>query len=164
MRVMARLVRSALTMASVLLLGLTGAAFGATAQAAPSAADHTWHLENFQRPLWLCVRYTPEEYTFGSYFLFSVTGKWTSELKFRMGDLPAGWTALDGAFSPGENVRRPDGSFRINGGLTLEGPRSVPIGTYRAYIAVTDGQVTETTPAYIDFSTDSWGDCMDRRP
>ncbi len=155
MRVMFRIGRSVLVLASVLLLSLVGTSAVASAQ--------TWHLEQFDRTSRMCVLHGPDGSTHGSYFIFVVSGAWTTDLKFGMRDLPPGWTAGEYHFPPGSNFRNPDGSIRVNGFVDVRGPASVPMATYHAHIWVSDGTVTETLPTDIVVSTDSWVDCMNRR-
>lgn len=154
MKVMFRIARSVLVLASVLLLSLVGTAVA-------SAQTQTWHLEQFDRTSRMCVYHGPDR-THGSYFIFVVSGKWTTDLKYGMRDLPPGWTATESYLPPGSNLHKPDGSIIVNGFVGVQGPTSVPIATYRAHIWVTDGKVTETLPTDIIVSTESWVDCMSR--
>ncbi len=161
MRVMFRIVRSVLVLASVLLLSLAGTSAVASAQ--PASQTRTWHLEQFDRTSRMCVSHGPDGRIHGSYFIFVVSGKWTTDLKYGMRDLPPGWTATESYFPPGSNFHDPDGSIKVNGGVGVQGPATVPLATYRAHIWVSDGTVTETLPTDIIVTTESWVDCMNRR-
>lgn len=162
MRVMLRIARSMLALVSVLLLSLLGSPVGASAQS--DSQDHTWHLEDFGIPHRMCVQYGPEGRIHQSYFIFAVTGKWSTDLDFGMRDLPPGWTATESHLPPGSNYRDPDdGSVTINGFALVQGSATVPLATYHAQIWVSDGTVTETHAADIIVTTASWVDCMQGR-
>ena len=156
MRVMLRIARSVLVLASVLLVGSP-----VVAQAA--APTRTWHLEKFDRTSRMCVQYGPEGRTHASYFLFVVSGSWSTDLDFGMRDLPPGWTATEHHLPPGSNHHDPDGSININGFISVQGSATVPLATYRAQIWVSDGTATDTMPADIVVTTASWVDCMQGR-
>ncbi|TQM85302.1 hypothetical protein FHX81_7781 [Saccharothrix saharensis] len=161
MRAILRSVRSALTFTAALLLPLVGSSAVASAQVDPRA--HTWHLEDFGDAQRMCVHYSPDR-VHGSYFLFAVTGAWSTNLRFGVHGLPPGWTATEGHLAPGSNHPDPDdGSFRINGGMSVSGPASVPIDVYDGKIWVSDGVVTETTAVEIVVTTASWLECMQAR-
>ncbi|MGW3966955.1 DUF5980 family protein [Amycolatopsis sp. NPDC005003] len=157
---MIRIARSVLVLASVLLSSLVGTSVVASAQTA--AQTGTWHLEQFDRTSRLCVQYSPEGSTRASYFIFVVSGTWTTDLRFGMRDLPPGWIATEFHLPPGSNLRNPDGSINVNGFVGVQGPASVPMATYHAHIWVSDGTVTETLPTDIVVTTESWVDCMNR--
>ncbi|MEU3648397.1 DUF5980 family protein [Lentzea sp. NPDC034063] len=156
---MFRIARSVLVLASVLLLSVVGTTVVASAQTA--SQTQTWHLEQFDRTSRMCVYHGPDR-THGSYFIFVVSGKWTTDLKYGMRGLPPGWTATESSLPPGSNLHRPDGSIIVNGFVGVQGPASVPIATYHAHIWVSDGTVTEKLPTDIIVSTESWVDCMNR--
>ncbi|MDX8148817.1 DUF5980 family protein [Lentzea sp. BCCO 10_0061] len=160
MNVISRIARSVLVLASVLLLSLVGTSVRASAQV-PSQT-RTWHLEQFDRTSRMCVQQGPDGRTHASYFIFVVSGKWSTDLKFGMRDLPPGWTATEHYLPPGSNFHRPDGSITVNGFVGVQGPASVPMATYHAHIWVSDGTVTETLPTDIIVTTESWVDCMNR--
>ena len=156
MRVMSRIVRPALVLASVLLLSLAGTSVTASAQ------TRTWHLEQFDRTSRMCVQQGADGRTHASYFIFVVSGKWTTDLRYGMRDLPPGWTATEHHLPPGSNLHRPDGSITVNGFVGVQGPASVPLATYDAHIWVSDGSVTEKLPTDIVVTTESWVDCVNR--
>lgn len=156
MRVMFRITRSMLVLASALLLSLVGTSVAASAQTG------TWHLEQFDRTSRMCVQHGPDGRTHASYFIFVVSGTWTTDLEFGMRELPPGWTATEYHLPPGSNFRHPDGSITVNGFVGVQGPASVPMATYHAHIRVSDGTVTETLPTDIVVTTESWVDCMNR--
>ncbi|MFD5825269.1 DUF5980 family protein [Lentzea sp. NPDC060358] len=156
---MFRIARSALVLASVALLSLAGPT-AAPAQAAPQ--KQTWHLEQFDRVSRMCVQQGPDGRIHASYFIFVVSGKWTTDLKYGMRGLPPGWTATEFHLPPGSNYHSPDGGIAVNGFIGVQGPASVPLATYRAPIWVSDGVVTETLPTDIIVTTESWVDCMNR--
>ncbi|WP_461119256.1 DUF5980 family protein [Saccharothrix stipae] len=159
---MPRIARSALTLVSVLLLSLVGSS--AVASARPASQTHTWHLENFGAPQRMCVQYGPDGRIHQSYFIFAVTGNWSTDLDFGMRDLPPGWTATEYHIPPGSNYPDPDdGAVTINGFILVAGSATVPLAKYRAQIWVSDGTVTETHPADIVVTTASWVDCMQGR-
>jgi hypothetical protein len=161
-RVTLRAVRSALTLVAVLLLPLAGTSAVASAEATPQS--HSWHLEDFEKVLRMCVLHATDDRTHNSYFLFQVTGEWSTNLDYGMRDLPPGWSASEGYLPPDSNHTDPDdGSTRINGGLLVGGPVALPLGVYRAHIWVSDGRVTETTPADVVITTASWLECMQAR-
>ncbi|MDX8052410.1 DUF5980 family protein [Lentzea sp. BCCO 10_0798] len=151
---MLRIARSVLVLASVLLLSLLGTAVVASAQ--------TWHLEQFDRTSRMCVQQGLDGRTHASYFIFVVSGKWTTDLEFGMRDLPPGWTATEHHLAPGSNFHDSDGSINVNGFVGVQGSASVPMATYRAHIWVSDGTVTETLPTDVVVTTESWVDCMNR--
>ncbi|MFD4636395.1 DUF5980 family protein [Lentzea sp. NPDC058436] len=153
---MSRIVRSVLALASALLLSLVGTS------AVASAHTRTWQLEQFDRTSRMCVLHSNDGRTHSSYFIFVVSGKWTTDLKYGMRDLPPGWTATEAHLPPGSNLHRPDGSIVVNGFVGVQGPTSVPMTTYHAHIWVSDGIVTQTLPTDIVVSTESWVDCMSR--
>ena len=161
MRVMFRIARSVLVLASVLLLSLAGTSVVASAQA--ESQTRTWHLEQFDRTSRMCVQQGPDGRVHASYFIFVVSGKWSTDLDFGMRDLPPGWTATEHHLPPGSNFHDPDGSITVNGFVGVQGPASVPLATYHAHIWVSDGTVTETLPTDIVVTTESWVDCMNRR-
>ena len=160
MRVMFRIARSVLVLASVFLVSLVGTSVVASAQTAPQTG--TWHLEQFDRTSRMCVQYGPDGSTHASYFIFVVSGTWTTDLEFGMRGLPPGWTATEYYLPPGSNFHNPDGSINVNGFVGVRGPASVPMATYHAHIWVSDGIVTETLPTDIVVTTESWVDCMNR--
>jgi len=154
--------RSVLALVPVLLLSLVGSSVVASAQAA--SQTRTWDLKNYGTPHRMCVQYGPEGRIHQSYFIFAVTGSWSTDLDFGMRDLPPGWTAAENHIPPGSNYPDPDdGSVRINGFIPVRGSATVPPATYRARIRVSDGTVTETHPADIVVTTASWVDCMQAR-
>jgi hypothetical protein len=159
---MLRITRLVLALVVVLLPSLIGSSAVASAQAA--SQTHTWDLKNYDAPHRMCVQYGPEGRTHHSYFIFAVTGSWSTDLAFGMRDLPPGWTAPENRIAPGSNHPDPDdGSVRINGFVPVQGSATVPLATYRAQIWVSDGTVTETHPADIVVTTASWVDCMRAR-
>ncbi|MFC6091771.1 DUF5980 family protein [Saccharothrix lopnurensis] len=159
MRVVSRIAGSALALVAVLLLSLVGSSVVASAQAA--SRTHTWHLQNYGAPQRMCVQHGPEGRTHQSYFIFAVTGSWSTDLDFGMRDLPPGWTATESHIPPGSNHPDPDdGAVGVNGFILVQGSATVPLATYRARMWVSDGTVTETHPADIVVTTASWVDCM----
>lgn len=160
MRVMSRIARPVLVLASVLMLSLAGTSVVASAHTAPQT--QTWHLEQFDRTSRMCVQHGPDGRTHASYFIFVVSGKWTTDLEFGMRELPPGWTATEHHLPPGSNFHDPNGAIRVNGFVGVQGPASVPMATYHAHIWVSDGSVTETLPTDIIVTTESWVDCMGR--
>lgn len=154
---MVRIARSVLAAASMLLFALVGAPLAASAQQAPA-----WDLEQFDRTSRMCVLYNPGGHAHASYFIFVVSGSWSTDLKYGMRDLPPGWTATEHYLPPGQNLHRPDGSITVNGFIGVRGPSSVPQGSYHAHIWVSDGKTTETMPADIIVSTDDWVTCMNK--
>ncbi|MFD9701617.1 DUF5980 family protein [Lentzea sp. NPDC059081] len=145
-------------LASVVLLSVAGTSAVASAQ---TSQTRTWQLEQFDRVSRMCVLHGPDR-THGSYFIFVVSGKWSTDLEFGMRDLPPGWSATESSLPPGSNYHTPDGGIAVNGFVAVQGPTSVPIATYRAHIWVSDGVVTETLPTDIIVSTESWVECMNR--
>ena len=160
MGVIRRITRPVLVLASVFLLSLVGTSVTASAQTVPQT--QTWHLEQFDRTSRMCVQQGPDGRIHGSYFVFVVSGEWTTDLEFGMRDLPPGWTATEFYLPPGSNFHDPDGSITVNGFVGVQGPASVPLATYDAHIWVSDGSVTEKLPTDIVVTTESWVDCMNR--
>ncbi|MFC5057148.1 DUF5980 family protein [Saccharothrix xinjiangensis] len=151
-----------LTLAAVLVLPLVGSSPVASAEANPRT--HAWHLKEFDVTPRMCVQHNPGGWIQNSYFIFSVTGSWSTDLDFGMRDLPPGWTATGSHIPPGSNYPDPDdGGVRINGFIQVGGPVSTPIDVYEARIWVSDGTVTETVPAEIVITTASWVECMQSR-
>ncbi|MGW6441437.1 DUF5980 family protein [Lentzea sp. NPDC055074] len=153
---MSRIVRPVLVLAAVLLMSLSGTSGIASAQ------GRTWHLEQFDRVSRMCVQHSGDGRIHASYFIFVVSGKWTTDLDFGMRELPPGWTATESHLPPGSNHHSPDGAITVNGFVGVQGPTTVPIATYRAHVWVSDGTVTETLPTDIIVTTESWVDCMNR--
>ncbi|ROP42095.1 DUF5980 family protein [Saccharothrix texasensis] len=157
-----RIVRSALALVAVLLLPLVGPLGVASAET--TAQDQTWQLEEWDRPQRMCVQHGTDDRVHRSYFIFAVTGDWSTNLDYGMRDLPPGWTSTESVLPPGSNHPDPDdGGVTINGWLLVGGPVSVPMGVYDAQIRVSDGTVTESTPVEIVVTTASWLDCMQAR-
>ncbi|SDH32241.1 hypothetical protein SAMN05216553_11955 [Lentzea fradiae] len=147
-----RTTRSVLALAAVFLLAFAGTPAVAAAQ--------TWQLEQFTRTSRMCVQQGDRNH--GSYFIYIVTGTWSTDLKVGMLGLPPGWTATEYSLPPGENHKDPDGSVMVNGFIGVQGPASVELGTYYAYIWVTDGVVLEKLPTDIIVTTDDWVTCMNK--
>lgn len=162
MRAILRAVASALTLAAALLLPQVGSSAVASAQVDPQA--HTWHLEDFGDAQRMCVQHSPGGGTHWSYFIFAVTGNWSTDLDFGVQGLPPGWTATESHLPPGSNHPDPaNGAITINGWISVSGPSSVPIGAYDGKIRVSDGTVTETAGVEIVVTTASWLECMQAR-
>ncbi|SDG56083.1 hypothetical protein SAMN05216553_10979 [Lentzea fradiae] len=155
MRITYRLATSMLSLAAVFLLTLAGSPVTASAQT--SSETPAWNLTQWQKTLRMCVQAGQREH--GSYFIYQVTGTWKS-LRAGMSDLPPGWSSVEYEIGSSDHFVRPDGSTKYFGIMPAEGPASVPLGTYSAHIWVTDGTVTQTTPADIVVTTEDWVDCM----
>ncbi|MFJ6674730.1 DUF5980 family protein [Actinosynnema sp. NPDC091369] len=161
MKAILRAAGSALILAAALLLPLVGSSAVASAEVEPQA--HTWHLEDFGDAQRMCVQHTSGG-THRSYFIFAVTGTWSTSLGFGVHGLPPGWTATEGHLAPGSNHPDPDdGAVTINGWISLGGPSSVPTDVYDGKIWVSDGTVTETAAVEVVVTTASWLECMQAR-
>ncbi|MFE9750069.1 DUF5980 family protein [Saccharothrix saharensis] len=162
MKAILRAARSALIPAAALLLPLVGSSAVASAQV--DAQAHTWHLEDFGDAQRMCVRHNAGDGTHRSYFIFAVTGNWSTDLEYGLHGLPPGWTATEAHLPPGSNHPDPDdGGFTINGWISVSGPSSVPVDVYDGKIRVSDGTVTETIAVEIVVTTASWLECMQAR-
>lgn len=162
MRVIPRSVGSVLVVAAALLLPLVGSSAVASAQV--DSQTHTWHLEDWDKAQRMCVGYNTGGGTHTSYFIFAVTGSWSTNLDFGVHGLPPGWTATRSYIPPGSNYPDPDdGGVTINGWVLLSGPSSVPLDVYEGEIWVSDGTVTETTSIEVVVTTASWLECMQAR-
>ncbi|MFI9005965.1 DUF5980 family protein [Actinosynnema sp. NPDC053489] len=151
-----------LTVVPVLALALVGATTAASA--GTSSLAGSWDLQDFDRAQRVCVQYGAGDGTHRSYLIFAVTGSWSTDLDFGMRDLPPGWVATQGRLPSGSNHPDPDdGGVLINGWIHVQGPSSVPQGTYHPRIRVSDGSTTETTPVEVVVTTASWLDCMQAR-
>ncbi|MCC8243385.1 DUF5980 family protein [Saccharothrix luteola] len=159
MRSTSRAVGPVLTLVAALAPPLAGPVAAASAETTPQA--HTWHLQDWGDPQRMCVQHGSGDQVHRSYFIFAVTGTWSTNLYFGMHGLPPGWTATESHLPPGSNHPDPDdGATTINGWILVDGPVSVPLGVYDAKIRVSDGTVTETAPTEIVVTAQSWLDCM----